>query len=161
MPQNQSKQNTVPFFSRLVATGFFSGYSPIIPGTAGSLVGVALYFIPGMENNLTLAIVTIIIFILGTVTSAQVERQFGEDPQIVVIDEIVGMWVSLIAFPKTLWIILLAFFFFRLYDIVKPPPARQLEHLKHGLGIMLDDIAAGIYANITVRILLLIFPGIG
>jgi phosphatidylglycerophosphatase A len=161
MPQNQSNQVSVPFVSRLIATGLFSGYSPIVPGTAGSLVGLAFYFIPGMELSLTLAIVTVITFVIGTITAAQLERQLGEDPSVVVIDEIVGMWISLIAFPKTIWIILLAFFFFRIYDIIKPPPARHLEHYKHGLGIMLDDVAAGIYANITVRILLFIFPGIG
>jgi len=161
MPQNHNKQVSVPFISRLIATGLFSGYSPIVPGTAGSLVGLALYLIPGMELSLTLAIVTVITFIIGTITAAQLERQLGEDPSIVVIDEIVGMWISLIAFPKTIWIIALAFFFFRIYDIIKPPPARQLERYGFGFGIMLDDVAAGIYANVTVRIMLFILPGIG
>ena len=87
------------------------------------------------------------------------EKRLGEDPQIVVIDEIVGMWISLIILPKTIWIVLLAFFFFRVYDTIKPPPARSLEHLKHGLGIMLDDVAAGVYANISVRVILVLFGG--
>ena len=74
------------------------------------------------------------------------------------IDEIVGMWISLLFLPKTFFVILLAFIFFRLFDILKPPPARQLEPLPNGWGIMLDDVMAGIYANLAVRLVLLVFP---
>jgi phosphatidylglycerophosphatase A len=160
MPQNQNKHSDIPFFSRFIATGFFSGYSPIVPGTAGSLVGLVLYAIPGMEKTLTLSLAIAATFFIGVFTSNHMEQKLGEDPQVVVIDEIVGMWISLLFLPKGLWIGLLAFFFFRVYDIIKPPPARKLEFLKNGWGIMLDDVAAGIYANVTVKVLLLIFPNI-
>ena len=149
MPLNQNNHVDVPFFSRLIATGLFSGYSPIVPGTAGSLTGLAFYAIPGMEKTISLSLAIVATFFAGVYTSNQMEKKLGEDPPVVVIDEIVGMWIGL-----------LAFFFFRIYDIIKPPPARKLEHLKNGWGIMLDDVAAGIYANITVRLLLFIFPGI-
>jgi hypothetical protein len=79
----------------------------------------------------------------------------GPDPSIVVIDEIVGMWVSLLFLPASLPLSVAAFVAFRILDVVKPEPARWLERLPDGWGIMLDDVAAGIYANIACRLLLL------
>lgn len=155
-PSNVS--SSVPFLTRFIATGLFSGYSPIVPGTAGSAVGLLLYLIPGMEQPPILGIVTLVVFLVGTKTSAAMEKQFGEDPPIVVIDEVVGMWISLLFLPKSILVAVLAFFFFRIYDIIKPPPARQLEHLTNGWGVMMDDIAAGIYANATVWIIRYIVP---
>jgi phosphatidylglycerophosphatase A len=78
------------------------------------------------------------------------------DPSIVVIDEIVGMWTSLLFLPSTLTVFISAFIAFRLFDIVKPPPVRQLERLSGGWGIMLDDVMAGIYANLLVRVVVVI-----
>jgi len=78
-----------------------------------------------------------------------------------VIDEIVGMWISLLLLPKTVWMVLLSFLFFRAFDIFKPPPARRLERYRHGWGIMLDDVAAAVYANAAARLVLLLFPRIG
>jgi phosphatidylglycerophosphatase A len=86
------------------------------------------------------------------------ERSFGEDPSIVVIDEIVGMWISLLFLPRSIATVLAAFLFFRAFDIIKPPPARQLERLKGGWGVMLDDAAAGVYANVAVQLLCFLFP---
>jgi phosphatidylglycerophosphatase A len=77
------------------------------------------------------------------------------DPSIVVIDEVVGMWISLLAIPMGISAAILAFLFFRTFDILKPFPARQMEHLPGGWGIMMDDVVAGIYANIATRLLLL------
>ena len=159
-PKNPGEQATVNFFSRCLATGLFSGYSPIVPGTAGSLVGLAFYLIPGMENPITLFVATIIGFFAGGIVSGQMERRFGEDPHVVVIDEIVGMWISLLLLPKTIWVVGAAFILFRMYDTIKPPPARRLEHVKQGWGVMLDDVAAAAYANVTVRILMVLFPGV-
>lgn len=160
MPHNLNEQVNIPFFHKLIATGFFSGYSPIFPGTGGSLVGLAFYLIPGIEVTFIFSIVITVTFFLGVYTSAYIERRLGDDPQIIVVDEIVGMWLSLFLMPKSLWLIVLAFILFRLFDIVKPPPARNVEKIKNGWGIMLDDVFAGIYANISVRILMFIFPGL-
>jgi phosphatidylglycerophosphatase A len=77
------------------------------------------------------------------------------DPSIVVIDEIVGVWIALWMLPYSFVVIALAFVAFRAFDIVKPPPARQLERIPNGWGIMLDDVAAGLYANLAVRAVLL------
>ena len=159
-PQNPTEKKTVSFFTKLIATGFYSGYSPIAPGTAGSLVGVAIYLIPGFENPSSILIITIATFFIGVLVSKQMEKQLGGDPAPVVIDEIVGMWISLMLLPKTLSVILITFFFFRAYDIFKPQPARYVEIYKNGWGIMLDDVVAGIYTNISVQTLILIFSTI-
>ncbi len=148
------------FLTRFLATGAYSGYSPVASGTAGSLVGLLVYLIPGCETTWILGALIVIFFILGVITSSQMEKIHGKDPSIVVIDEVVGMWISLLLFPKTVAIICLAFFLFRLYDIIKPPPARQLDTLHGGLWIMADDVVAAVYANVTVRIIGLFVPAI-
>ena len=159
--QQNNKLPRVSFLTRFLATGFFAGYSPVIPGTAGSLVGLLLYYaIPGMENTYILSAASLLVLLVGIFVSAKMEKRYGEDPSIVVIDEVVGMWISLLILPKNLLVALMAFVWFRVYDTIKPPPARQLEHLQHGWGVMLDDVAAGIYANVTVRIILYLFPKI-
>jgi phosphatidylglycerophosphatase A len=174
-PRQPGRNNTIPFFTNLIATGLFSGYSPVASGTAGSIVGVVLYFIPGMSSSVVLGAAIIAAFFAGVATSARVASIVGDrvnadarltkelfqkgphvaaDPSIVVIDEIVGMWIALLFLPKTWPAILIAFFFFRLFDIIKPYPAARLERIPNGWGIMLDDVAAGIYANIAAQILL-------
>ncbi|MBI3189543.1 MAG: phosphatidylglycerophosphatase A [Ignavibacteriales bacterium] len=159
---NQTQSNSsVSFLTRFIATGFFSGYSPFAPGTAGSFIGLLLYFIPGFEHTLTLSIIITFTFVLGTFVSSKMEKQFGDDPSIVVIDEVVGMWISLLFLPKTLLVAVLAFFLFRAHDIVKIPPARQLEAVPNGFGIMLDDVVAGIYANVSVKVSLVVLEYIG
>ena len=163
----------VPFISRFIATGFFSGYAPWASGTFGTLAGIVIYLIPGIENPAILGLLIIAAFFVGVYTSNQVAQveghrltktaelakglfQSGEhetpDPSIVVIDEIVGIWITLLFLPKTWLAILIAFFAFRGFDIVKLPPARQLEKYPNGWGIMLDDVVAGIYAWMATEI---------
>jgi phosphatidylglycerophosphatase A len=150
-----TEQAQIPFLTKLVATGFYSGYAPIAPGTAGSIVAVALYFLPVFELPLILSVVTLIVFFIGTFVSSQMEKILGDDPPVVVIDEIVGQWITFLFLPeKTMLVVILGFFFFRAYDIFKPPPARYVEKFKNGWGIMLDDVVAGIYANISLWMIL-------
>lgn len=158
VPHDPSKKRSVSLPVRLIATGFFSGYSPVAPGTAGSLVGLALYLIPGFEAPALLSSAVVVTFLIGVFTAARMEQSLGEDPPIVVVDEIVGMWISLLFLPKTVRIALLSFVLFRAFDIVKPPPARRLESYRNGWGIMLDDVAAGVYANVAVRLVMLALP---
>ena len=148
----------VPFLTRCIATGFFAGYSPIASGTAGSLAALVIFMIPAMQTTAVLSTAIIVVFFIGIYTSAKMEHVCGDDPSIVVIDEIVGMWVSLVFLPVSIWLMLLSFVLFRLFDIFKPAPARQLEKLRNGWGIMLDDVVAGVYANLSVRLLLFVFP---
>jgi phosphatidylglycerophosphatase A len=164
--------------TRAVATGLFSGYIPWASGTFGTIVGLGIYLLPGLSDPLALALLIAAGMAAGVVTSAKVARATGHrltpsaakakavfqpgphgdaaDPSIIVIDEIVGVWVALWMLPYSVTAIAVAFLAFRLFDIVKPPPARQLERLPAGWGIMLDDVAAGVYANLATRCVLLL-----
>ena len=163
----------IPFIHTLIATGLFSGYSPWASGTAGTAVGLLLYLIPGMEIPLILSIAIIVGFFAGVWSSGRVAAVVGHqltrsaelakakfqkdtaegdhktaDPSIVVIDEIVGMWITLLFLPKTIPVMIIGFFAFRAMDIIKPQPARSFERFPNGWGIMLDDVIAGVYANL-------------
>lgn len=143
----------VRFTANFIATAGFSGYAPFAPGTVGSLVGIFLYMILPFGDPITFLFTTAMLFFIGVWTAAQVEREKGDDPQIVVIDEVVGMWISLLFLPNLIWTTALAFFFFRVFDTFKPYPARRMEKFERGWGIMLDDLVAGIYANIAVQLI--------
>ncbi|MDP2209021.1 MAG: phosphatidylglycerophosphatase A [Bacteroidota bacterium] len=151
----QSSKN-IPFTARIIATGLFTGYSPIAPGTAGSALGLTIFFISGVGDTYFFIPLIIITFFIGVLTSSILEKSLGSDPSVVVIDEIVGMWISLLFLPSNLIIMISAFLLFRIFDIVKPFPCRRAEKLKLGWGIMLDDVIAGIYANLLLQIAVLV-----
>jgi phosphatidylglycerophosphatase A len=138
----------------LAGTFFGIGLLPGGPGTWASLAAAALWFVVARAAHpgpLVLAVATFaagaIATLIGIPAAAIVERESGrEDPGHVVIDEVAGQWIALALTPLDIGHALLAFALFRLFDITKPPPARQLERLHGGLGIMMDDIAAGVYA---------------
>lgn len=151
-------------FYKTIATGFGSGYVPIAPGTAGAVVGCVvlwlyIYFI-GIANywyfQLGFLLATIITTILGAKATREVEKEWGEDPSKVVIDEIIGVWISLLFLPLTWQNILLGFILFRFFDITKPFGIRKLEAIENGWGVMLDDVLAGVYANFCLQIYLVI-----
>ena len=103
--------------------------------------------------------VTVALFLLGTLAATHVANRLGlKDPGIVVVDEVVGQWVSLLLLPLTPVTMVCGFLLFRLLDVVKPWPARDFERLPDGWGIMADDVMAGIYANLLVRVGLLVWP---
>ena len=139
-----------------LATGGYVGMIPIAPGTFGSMVGLPILF--GFSKiSLPMAILLTLIIILGAVWAAHhAERQLGtSDPGCIVIDEIAGMCVTLIGIPLTWTTGIAGFFLFRLFDIIKPPPVRQLERrLKGGWGVVMDDVAAGVMAHMVLRIAL-------
>jgi phosphatidylglycerophosphatase A len=147
-------------FALVLATGAYSGYFPIAPGTAGSVVGLLLFFglrRLGTPSPELLAIA--VLFLAGVWAAGVAERHFGrEDPGPVVLDEIVGMLVTLAFVPVSLDGALAGFVAFRVLDVVKPWPADRLEHLGGGLGIMADDVMAGLYAQLTVRVLCWLLP---
>ena len=142
------------FLSLAFVTGLFSGYAPIAPGTAGSLVGLVIALIPGILEPEIIIPLTLVTFALGVYFSNRFSTATDPDPSFVVIDEVVGMWIALFLLPFTPLALFLSFIVFRLLDIVKPFPARRLEHLPGGWGIMTDDVVAAIYANVIVRIIL-------
>jgi len=142
------------FVSRLIATGCFTGYIPVAPGTAGSLFAVVLYWIIPESSSPFFLIVVFSLFLLGVWSASQIEQQTQvKDNQIIVIDEIVGMFITVLFFGKDIKWLAIAFIIFRLFDIIKPFPSKKVERLPTGWGVMLDDIVAGLYAAATLRIL--------
>ncbi len=137
-----------------IATGLGSGYAPVAPGSVGSLLGLLLFWPMRTWPATWQAGACVVLFVLGSLAASRVSKRVGcEDPGIVVVDEVVGMWVTLLLVPVSIWSAAFGFFLFRAADVVKPYPARDLEQLHGGLGIMADDVAAGLYANLVLQVL--------
>jgi phosphatidylglycerophosphatase A len=143
-----------------LATGFGIGNIPWAPGTWASLATMLVWWLlartirPGWQVAAAIVLLTITIS-LGIPAATRMARKTGlKDPQCVVIDEVAGQLIPFLAIPVSWKSLLLGFILFRGFDIAKPPPARQLEQLPEGLGIVMDDVAAGIYALAIMHILL-------
>jgi phosphatidylglycerophosphatase A len=146
----------------LLATFGYAGYSPIAPGTAGSAAALVVFALVRWTGSSILeGAVAAVLCAAGVWAGTVAERHYGrEDPGYVVVDEVVGMLLTLLFIPLTMSGVLVGFLLFRVLDIVKPPPARQLENLHGGLGIMLDDVCAGLYGNVLLRLLIWLVPAI-
>ena len=149
--QSSIPEPTIGFIPKVFASGLFSGFSPVASGTVGSAVGLAIYWIPGFEHPLIMAAASIRVFVLGVRASDAMEKVYGHDPGEVTIDEVLGMWISLILLPKTIAISGAGFFMFRILDIFKPYPARRFDSLHGGKGIMLDDVVSALYTNLLLQ----------
>lgn len=139
-----------------VVTGLYSGYVPIAPGTAGSAVGIFWVWLLYPRLNAFAEFFLAVVFgALGIWLSDTAWRRFKkEDPGQIVIDEIVGILFTMVGLPITGISLLYGFILFRIFDIVKLPPAKYFDtRLKNGWGIMLDDIVSGIYANILMHLI--------
>ena len=149
---------------RLLATGAYLGYAPVAPGTVASLgCAVLMWFIvpevtPASPHlALWVMLLSTLAFTALAIWAADLaERQFGHDSSRIVIDEYAGFAFSVLLLPKSLLVFAVAFVLFRAVDIVKPFPARQAEALPGGAGIVMDDVIAGIYTNILLRVMLLV-----
>ena len=140
-----------PVFGLAIATALGVGYAPVAPGTFGSAAGlIAWWLLPASTTVQAAAIV--VMFIAGSWAGSVAERYFGRsDPGQVVIDEVMGMLITLFLNPVG-WVGALAgFFLFRLFDVIKPYPANRLEKLHGGIGVMADDGMAAVYANLVLR----------
>ena len=142
-------------FARLVGTFFYLGYVPKAPGTAGSLGALAFAWVLHEYLNISGAYIGFLGLLLmapAIWAAGRIARDTGsKDPQVVVIDEVVGQWITLagaVTLNAKSWIA--AFALFRLFDIWKPPPVRRLERIPGGAGIVLDDAMAGIYAALVL-----------
>ncbi|MBQ2857159.1 MAG: phosphatidylglycerophosphatase A [Bacteroidaceae bacterium] len=153
----------IPFYHEMIATGLGVGHFPYGPGTMGALLAILIWYpITTMANHTTWFIITlalILVFtLLGAWSSTVAERYWGEDPSRVVIDEVVGQWITLLAVPAAFswWHVLAAFILFRFFDIIKPLGVRKMENFNSGWGIMADDILAGCYGAILIYLLSII-----
>ena len=142
----------INFIEKFLGSGFFTGYIPIASGTFGSIAALIVYLIPGFEKYYILIPVTLVFFLYGIYIGTKFEAKYGKDPAECTIDEVVGMWISLLFLPKTFWIVTITFFLWRALDIFKPFPARKLEKLNGGLGIMIDDVVSGFYTLIIMHL---------
>ena len=144
----------------LIATCGYLGYAPVAPGTFGSAAGVALLYalrftgLPAAELS-----AIVVLFVVGIWSASETERALKmTDPGPVVIDEVVGMLMTVALLPVNGFGMFIGFLVFRLLDIIKPWPAARFESLHGGLGVMADDAMAGLYGNLVMRGLLLLAP---
>ena len=150
----------IPLFHNIIATGFGSGYTPIAPGTAGALLATLIWFayasfISDYAVVMTVTVSLVVLFtVLGVWSSGIAERYWGEDPKRVVVDEMVGVWIALLAVPADGgWLYgAAAFVLFRFFDIAKPLGIRKMERFPGGYGIMADDVLSGIYSMIVILV---------
>lgn len=142
-------------FFILIATFFNIGKSPKAPGTVATVATIPIWYLLTQLGPIVYMAVTFILVILGIYAAQVFEKQSGtQDSQEIVIDEVVGFLVTMTWLPVTWQSVALGFLIFRALDITKPPPIRQLEQkVKGGLGVMIDDIAAGVIGSIVMQLI--------
>jgi phosphatidylglycerophosphatase A len=152
---NTTRKNDIVVF---LATGFFTGFLPTMPGTWGTFAGIPLVIISHRLTSTMQVIFTVVFVTFAAYIAGRAEILFADrDARPIVIDEMVGFIITLLWLPLNFLTLCLGFVLFRLFDIVKPPPIGILEKRLHGgWGIVLDDVLAGVFANVTVRLLLIV-----
>lgn len=152
--ENQVKADSI---TKIIATFFGAGYSPILPGTVGTLFAIPLYYAVTLANSKTIyIIVTLVLILLAIPISERAEKIFGKkDARPIVIDEVAGYLVTMTFFWKfNVLTAIIGFVAFRFFDIVKIPPINFAQKIEGGLGVVADDIIAGIYACIASHIIM-------
>jgi phosphatidylglycerophosphatase A len=136
---------------KTIGTFFYSGYFPILPGTFASMVAIFLFYL--MRHQILLHILfTLGLIILGLLVGSAAEEIFNQkDAKCIVIDEVAGMLLSFMFIPFDMKFVIIGFILFRLLDALKPYPADRLQKFKGGIGIMGDDLVAGLYTNIVLQ----------
>jgi len=142
----------VDFFTMLLASALFTGYFPVASGTVGSLFAVLFVLIPGFYSPVVLITLTLIFFFVGITVSERMMQRYGEDPSVVVIDEVIGIWLSLFiismfGLDNILLVSVVSFLTFRVFDILKVFPSNYFDKMNSGLGVMMDDVVAGVYSG--------------
>jgi phosphatidylglycerophosphatase A len=150
-PESRSSAALSPVI-KVFASGLYSGYAPFASGTFGALVGLLIYLVPSFERSTVILPSCAVVFVFGSFAAGRMEEVYGHDPSYVTIDEVLGMWISLLFLPKSLFVIVGAFFLFRAFDVFKPWPARIFDRMRGGWNIMLDDVVAGVYANLVLQL---------
>ena len=145
----------------LIATAFGTGYAPGAPGTLGAAVGLVWHFATRHWSPVVQLASLVALVLVGTWAAGVAERQAGrEDPGHVVVDEVAGQAITLVLLPIGAMGAVAGFILFRFFDIFKPWPVRQFERLPGGWGIMADDVMAGVYGWVTLRLVIFWQPGL-
>ncbi len=139
--------------AKFITSLFYMGHVPLMPGTVGSLVGLGLYLFV-KDTILIYGFSIIFLFVIGLVFSGEAEKIYkAKDARMIIIDEACGMLLALYLVPYRISLVILGFIIFRILDVIKVPPARQLEALPGAWGVMLDDVCVAIYTNLILQIL--------
>ena len=137
---------------KLITSFFYLGHSPFAPGTAGSLAGLLVYFLVH-RSVLLFSFSILFLFALGMLFSGEAEKVYKrKDARMIVIDEACGMLVALFLVPCRLLTVVIGFILFRVFDILKPPPAKSIEARSGAFGVMFDDLIAAVYTNAILQI---------
>tara|TARA_B100000029_G_scaffold512550_1_gene609500 strand:+ start:396 stop:875 length:480 start_codon:yes stop_codon:yes gene_type:complete len=152
------KDNMSLKWQEIVVSFFYLGHSPFAPGTVGALGAMIILILLEIEDIIHLSIMIGLCYLGGLKAAPWCEKEFGKDPSIFVIDEVVGYWVAVIIF----WIgeggpsinsLIVLFVLFRFFDIVKFGPVKKMEEIEGGHGILLDDVVAGVFAGVVALII--------
>ncbi len=141
----------------VLATWFGTGFMPVAPGTFGSIAAIPLVFCLNELGVLYGSCILVMVIGIGIWAGGKSEKLLGRnDPSEVVIDEVAGFLLTMFLLPSSWQYLVLGFFLFRFFDILKPYPIKKTERLRGGLGIVMDDLVAGLYAHLGLRIILLV-----
>jgi len=145
-----------------IVTFFGVGYTPVAPGTAGALAGGILFYLLNLglvkaglgyyAIQLILVVLTAIVLLVSVKSIKNLDETWEHDSQKIVVDEVVGVWIAMLFIPLSWFYYLLAFVLFRFFDIAKPLFIRKIDKLKSSWSIMLDDVVAGLYANVVLQL---------
>ncbi len=145
----------------LLATGIYTGYAPIVPGTFGTLVGIPIFFMLSFAGIKMATAILIALIVVSCWIANEAEKLYGmKDPNDIVIDEVVGYLATVWALPFTWFTVIAGFFIFRILDILKPYPIRKMEDwIPGGTGVVMDDVLAGVYGCIILHGILRLWHG--
>jgi phosphatidylglycerophosphatase A len=155
------RERGIPYWKQIIASGLYTGLAPIASGTVASAVACLFFFIPGFDNLWVLLAASLTAFFVGIKLGDDIEHVLGPDPSFVTLDEFAGQWLALASpaalfgsiAPSGVYWVILSFFVFRAFDIAKIWPASALERRPGGIGVMGDDMVAGLYANIVSHLI--------
>ena len=154
-PMNSTRKNDIVIF---LATGCFTGFLPLMPGTWGTFAAIPLVILVHRLNLILQGFIALIFVVFAAWVAGRAETLLEEhDPRPIVIDEMVGFLISLLWLPLNPLTLCLGFGLFRLFDVVKPPPISSVEkRMRGGWGVVIDDVLAGVFSNATLRLLFMV-----
>ena len=131
---------------------------PVAPATCSCIISIVIWYLL-LPYKIAYIAIAVLLFIAGVVLSNDLTKVWGKDPHRIVIDEYACLLLPLYFTPPKIAPLLITFLLFRIFDIVKPPPLRRLEHVSHGWGVMLDDLGAAVYTTVIIRIIFVFIVG--